>query len=61
MEDYDITKIDAIYIPNEAIRRFNKKAVQAVLSETELPDLGQEEMGIRREIGILGNQRFFKK
>ena len=60
LEDYDITKIDAIYIPNEAIRRFNKKAVQAVLNETELPDLGQEEMGIKREIGVLGNQRFFK-
>lgn len=60
LEDYDITKIDSIYIPNESIRRFNKKAVQAVLNRTELPNLEQEEQGVRQELGTLGNQRFFK-
>lgn len=60
LEDYDITRIDSIYIPNEATRRFNRKAVQAVLNEEELPDLQQEMAGVKQELGQLGNQRFFK-
>lgn len=60
LEDYDITKIDSIYIPNEAIRRFNRKSVEAVLNREPLPDLAQEEQGVRQELGALGNQRFFK-
>lgn len=60
LEDYDITKIDSIYIPNEAIRRFNRKAVEAVLNRTQLPNLQEEEMGVRQGLSILGNQRFFK-
>ena len=59
LEDYDITKIDSIYIPNEAVRRFNRKAVEAVVNRTELPTLEQEEQGVRQELGMLGNQRFF--
>ena len=59
LEDYDITKIDSIYIPNEAVRRFNRKAVEAVVNRTELPTLEQEEQGVRQELGTLGNQRFF--
>jgi len=60
LEDYDITRIDSIYIPNEAVRRFNRKAVEAVINRTELPNLQQEEMGVKQELGTLGNQRFFK-
>jgi hypothetical protein len=60
LEDYDITKIDSIYIPNEAIKRFNKKAVEAVINREEMPDVGQEMMGVKQELGPLGNQRFFK-
>jgi hypothetical protein len=60
LEDYDITKIDAIYIPNEAVRRFNQKAVEAVINDEELPDLQQEMQGVRADLGVLGNQRFFK-
>lgn len=60
LEDYDITKIDSIYIPNEAVRRFNQKAVEAVINDEELPDLQQEMQGVRADLGVLGNQRFFK-
>jgi len=60
LEDYDITKIDSIYIPNEAVRRFNKKSVEAVINRTQLPNLEQEAMGVERELGVLGNERFFK-
>jgi len=60
LEDYDLTRIDSIYIPNKAIERFNQKAVEAVINKTELPDLGQEMQGVKQELGVLGNQRFFK-
>ena len=60
LEDFDIQRIDSIYIPNETIKRFNQKAVEAVLNDEELPDIQQEEMGVRQELGVLGNQRFFK-
>jgi hypothetical protein len=60
LEDYDITKIDSVYIPNEAVKRFNSKAVEAVINKTELPDLQQEMQGVKQELGALGNQRFFK-
>ena len=60
LEDFDIKRIDSIYIPNETIKRFNQKAVEAVLNDEELPDIQQEEMGVRQELGVLGNQRFFK-
>jgi hypothetical protein len=60
LEDYDITKIDSIYIPNEAVKRFNQKAVQAVIDKTELPNLQEEMQGVKQELGTLGNQRFFK-
>ena len=59
LESNDITKLDSIYIPKEAIKRFNRKAVEAVLNETELPDLGQEMQGVKQDLGKLGNQRFF--
>jgi len=60
LEAHDISKIDAIYVPNEAIKRFNKKAVDAVINETQLPDLQAEVQGVKSELSPLGNQRFFK-
>jgi hypothetical protein len=60
LDAYGIDKIDQIYVSNESIKRFNSKAVQAVLNETELPDLGQEVQGVKQELNAMGEQRFIK-
>jgi hypothetical protein len=60
LESHDITKIDQMYIPNEAVKRFNRKAVEAVLNDEELPSLDQEMQGVKSELSALGNQRFIK-
>lgn len=56
-----IDKIEQIYVSNEAIRRTNRKAVQAVLNrrnpEVNLP---AEQTQIKNELSMLGNQRFIK-
>jgi hypothetical protein len=60
LDAYGIDKIDELYINNEAVRRFNSKAVEAVINETELPDLNQEMQGVKSELNKLGSQRFLK-
>jgi len=60
LEDYDIKKIDQMYIPNEAVHRFNRKAVEAVINRTALPNMENEMAEVRTELTGLGNQRFFK-
>jgi hypothetical protein len=57
--DYGIDKIDKMYIATEAVKRFNRKAVEAVLNKTELPDLAQEQQGVQQELAQAG-QRFIK-
>lgn len=58
--DYGIDRIDEMYIANEAVRRFNRKAVQAVLDRKELPTIESETEGIRKELEQLGGKRFIK-
>lgn len=59
--DYGIDKIDQRYISNEAVERFNRKAVKLALEETdEVPDLGMEAQAVRQELSQLGGQRFIK-
>lgn len=60
LDDNDIQKIDAAYIPREAAKRFNRKAVEAVLNGGQLPDLSQEAQGVKNELSVLGKTRFFK-
>lgn len=60
LDAYGIDKIDQRYISNEAIKRFNRKAVEAVLNETELPNLQKETQGVKDELNQLGGQRFIK-
>lgn len=61
LQDHDIQKIDAMYIPKEAIRRYNNKAKDMALSGEIPPVFNQiaEEEAIRQELATLGNQRFF--
>lgn len=60
LDAYGIDKIDQMYISNEAVKRFNNKAVEAVLNETELPDMNQEMQGVKNEMSQQGSQRFLK-
>jgi hypothetical protein len=69
LDTHNITKLDAMYVPNEAKRRFNKAAVEGVIKALETGDdsaipspyQGQEAEGeVRQELAPLGNQRFFK-
>lgn len=63
LEAHNISKIDAIYVPKEAIKRHNDRVKEAVLSgdASKLapfdPIAGQQE--VKDELAQLGNQRFF--
>lgn len=61
LEAHDVQKIDSMYIPREAIRRYNKKALDT-LTQGEVPppfNPQVEQQGIKQELAPLGNQRFF--
>lgn len=60
LDAYGIDKIDQMYIATKAIERFNRKAVEAVINRTQLPDLGQEAMGVKQELQTMAGQRFIK-
>lgn len=69
LDDSGIKQIDAIYIPNEAKRRYNKMAVQKVITALETDDLSQVpapyepaigEQAVAEEMKPLGNNRYFK-
>lgn len=71
LEAHNITKIDGIYVPLEAIKRFNRDAVQKVLKmdvtkpieQQDIPSPYQAdtaEAQVKQELAPLGNQRFFK-
>lgn len=69
LESHNISKIDAMYIPNEAKRRFNAKVVDQVIKALEEDDMEAmpspyqadvAEMDVKQELAPLGNQRFFK-
>jgi len=67
LEAHNITKIDAIYVPQEAARRFNKRTfdmMEQALSNpnAEMPqpyDPIQEESAVKQGMASQGNQRFF--
>lgn len=61
LEAHNIQKIDSIYIPREAIRRFNADAKEQILNGS-IPspyDPLTAEAGVKQELSTLGNQRFF--
>lgn len=61
LDDAGIKEIDAMYIPHEAARRFNKNALETMLSgKIPTPFNMQSEMqGVEQSLGHLGNKRFF--
>jgi len=68
LEEHDIQKLDAMYVPREAVRRFNTRAVDELFEAAENPDAPIpspfqqefEEEGIKNELSVLGNERFLK-
>lgn len=71
LEDHQITKLDAMYVPREAIRRHNEQVKSAVLANGEallsakepvpVPQFDPQaaQAGVRSDLSSLGNQRFF--
>jgi len=60
LEDRDVKKLDSMYIPKEAIKRFNRRTVDEIL-QGNIPSPFQkelEEQAIQQELSILGNTRF---
>ncbi len=74
LESHQITQLDSMYVPNEAIRRSNKKIVHDVLNksmkdilagnlltpEQQTMDIQAETQDIQKELSSFGNQRFIK-
>jgi hypothetical protein len=66
LESHQITQIDLMYVPNEAIRRVNKKIKNKVLNgevyapEQQAQDILTETQDIQSELKSWGNQRFIK-
>ncbi len=58
LDDYGITEIDQAYIPSEAAKRYNRKAIEAVINRTQLPDYNQEMQQVSQELN--SGVRFFK-
>jgi hypothetical protein len=65
LEDYDITKIDNIYVPQEAIRRSNNQVVDDTIAMLQGEDVmpqdttEQQAQQVKSELSQNGNQRFF--
>lgn len=59
LNSYNITKFDSMYVPNEAVRRYNNDFADTVLNgETPSPyqpDIYQQQ--VKQELSSLGNQR----
>jgi hypothetical protein len=62
LEAQDITKLDSLYIPREAIRRDNEQMKKTILSGGIAQNLDQGVLQgqIQNELSQLGNQRFIK-
>jgi hypothetical protein len=61
-----IKKIDSLYIPNEAVRRVNKKILEDALEgdvmtrDQQSIEIETEAQGLRNQLTQMGNQRFIK-
>lgn len=71
LDEQEIAEIDAMYVPQEAIRRFNQDAVDKVLALDPNKPLGQQSVPspyqadvaqaqVRQDMAKLGNKRSFK-
>lgn len=61
LEAHDITKIDQMYIPAEAVRRFNAKAKEQILSAQQAQPYDQQSahQEVQKELSTQGAVRYF--
>jgi hypothetical protein len=62
LDDAGVQEIDSIYVPKAAVKRYNDRSKEQILSG-QLPDAFNqqaEEQGVRQQMAPLGNKRFFK-
>jgi len=66
LDDYQLTKIDSIFLPAEVNRRVNKKIVDAVLKGEDFTEEMQQkeamnaQLDVQAQLNQMGNQRFIK-
>jgi len=69
LDAYGITQLDSMYIPREAIRRYNKRTVDTMLEQArsgqEIAPVspyveGQEQPEVLKDLQQLGGKRFYK-
>lgn len=63
LDEHNISQIDEMYVPKEAIKRFNKKVADDFLDKDVIASPYQADIAeaqVRDELSALGNQRFFK-
>src|SRR3990167_6175568 len=60
LDDHNLQKIDKMYIPAEAVRRFNARTTEAVLSGELVEPFNAEleEQGVKEGLASQGNERF---
>lgn len=64
LDDAGINEIDSMYIPREAVKRYNKKAVDEIIrtkGEGQIPsfNLQMEQQAVKQDLSTMGNKRFF--
>ncbi|MCP3684617.1 MAG: hypothetical protein GY861_18275 [bacterium] len=60
LDQYGIDKIDKMYISSKVAEVFNRKAVDAVLNDEEVPELDEIQANVEKEVQEMGEQRFIK-
>jgi hypothetical protein len=63
LSEQQISQIDKMYVPNEAIRRINRKNTEKVLNGEDVEPMTEEtiptaEMEVQKSLEAMGNQRF---
>ena len=62
LDEHNITQLDALYVPREAVRRFNNDAIEKLIAG-EVPSPYQSDISerkVREGLAAFGNQRFLK-
>lgn len=64
LDDAGINEIDSMYVPREAVKRYNKKAVDEIIrtqGEGQIPAFNPqvEQQAVKQDLATMGNKRFF--
>jgi hypothetical protein len=61
LEDHDIKKLEAMYVPRMAIKNYNKEFKEALLNGELPPQFNQPqaESDVKQQLAQTGNQKFF--